>query len=46
MVMVQIGGTLAEAMARIRAYAYAENLRLIEVARAVVNRQLHFDRDG
>jgi len=46
MVMVQTGGTLVEAMARIRAYAYAENLRLIDVARAVVNRQLHFDRDG
>jgi hypothetical protein len=46
MVMVQIGGTLAEAMARIRAHAYAENLRLIDVARAVVNRQLRFDRDG
>jgi hypothetical protein len=46
MVMVQIGSTLAEALARIRAYAYAENLRMIDVARAVVNRQLHFDRDG
>jgi hypothetical protein len=45
MVMVQIGGTLAEALARIRAHAYAENLRLIDVARAVVNRQLRFDRD-
>jgi hypothetical protein len=46
MVMVQIRGTLAEALARIRAHAYAENLRLIDVARAVVNRQLRFDRDG
>jgi hypothetical protein len=46
MVMVQIGGTLPEALARIRAHAYAENLRLIDVARAVVNRQLRFDRDG
>jgi GAF domain/ANTAR domain len=45
MVMVQTGGTLAEAMARIRAHAYAENLRLIDVARAVVNRQLRFDRN-
>lgn len=45
MVMVQLGGTLAEAMARIRAHAYADNLRLIEVARAVVNRQLRFGRD-
>jgi hypothetical protein len=46
MVMVQIDGTLAEAMARIRAHAYAENLRLIDVARAVVQRKLRFDRDG
>jgi len=45
MVMVQTGGTLVEAMARIRAYAYAENLRVIDVARSVVNRQLRFDRD-
>ncbi len=45
MVMVQIGGTLMDALARIRAHAYAENLRLIDVARAVVNRQLLFDRD-
>jgi len=43
MVMVQIGGTLAEAMARIRAHAYAENRRLIDVARAVIARDLRFD---
>jgi hypothetical protein len=46
MVMVQIGGSLAEAMARIRAHAYAENRRLIDVARDVVTRKLWFDRDG
>jgi hypothetical protein len=46
MVMVQIGGTLGEAMARIRAHAYAENRRLIDVARDVVTRELRFDRDG
>jgi hypothetical protein len=45
MVMVQIGGTLAEAMARLRAYAYAHDLRLVEVARAIVARELRFDRD-
>jgi AmiR/NasT family two-component response regulator len=45
MVMVQISGTLAEAMARIRAHAYVENRRLIEVARDVVTRKLRFDRD-
>ena len=46
MVMVQTGGTLAEAMARIRAYAYAEDLRLTDVARAIVDRRLRFNRDG
>jgi GAF domain-containing protein len=45
MVMIQLGGTLSEAMARIRAYAYAQNQRLIDVARAVVARDLRFDRD-
>jgi hypothetical protein len=45
MVMVQIGGTLTQAMVRIRAYAYAENLRLIDVARAIVDRKLRFDPD-
>ncbi|GIF01319.1 GAF and ANTAR domain-containing protein [Paractinoplanes rishiriensis] len=45
MVMVQIGGTISEALARMRAYAYAENRRLDEVARDVVARRLQFDRD-
>ena len=45
MVMIQIGGTLAEAMARIRAYAYAQDQRLVDVARAIVARELHFERD-
>jgi GAF domain-containing protein len=45
MVMVQIGGTLVEAMSRIRAHAYAENRRLIDVARDVVGRRLRFDAD-
>jgi hypothetical protein len=45
MVMVQIGGDLADAMARIRAYAYAENRRLVDVARDIVARRLTFDRD-
>ena len=45
MVMIQLGSTLSEAMARIRALAYAENRRLIDVARAVVARELRFDRD-
>jgi hypothetical protein len=45
MVMVQLGGTLPEAMARIRAYAYAHDLRLSDVARAIVARELRFDPD-
>lgn len=45
MVMVQIGGTISEAMARMRAYAYAENRRLGDIARDVVARRLQFVRD-
>ncbi|MFI6238834.1 GAF and ANTAR domain-containing protein [Micromonospora sp. NPDC050795] len=45
MVMVQLGVTLAEAMARIRAYAYAEDRRLSDVTRDIVARRLRFDRD-
>jgi GAF domain-containing protein len=44
MVMVQIGGTLAEAMARIRAYAYAHDRRIVDVARAIVAGELFFER--
>jgi GAF domain-containing protein len=45
MVMVQLGCTLSEAMTRIRAYAYAENRRLVDVARDIVARILRFDGD-
>ncbi len=45
MVMVQLGVSLNEAMARLRAYAYAENRRIGEVARDVVARRLRFDPD-
>ena len=45
MVMVQIEGTITEAMARMRAYAYAENRGLSEIACDVVSRKLQFDRD-
>lgn len=45
MVMVQIGGTIAEAIARMRAYAYAESRSLSAVARDVVARRLHFEQD-
>jgi hypothetical protein len=45
MVMVQLGISLSEAMARIRAYAYAENRRLGEVAHDIVSRRLRLDSD-
>jgi hypothetical protein len=43
MVMVQLGVTIAEALVRLRAYAYAEGRTLADVARDVVARKLHFD---
>ena len=43
MVMVQLGISIGEAMARMRAYAYAHDRRLSEVARDVVARRLRFD---
>lgn len=45
MVMVQLGVGLVDALARIRAYAYAENRRLGEVAADIVARRLRFDPD-
>jgi hypothetical protein len=45
MVMVQLGISLGEAMVRIRAYAYAENRRLGEVAHDIVTRRLRLDSD-
>ena len=45
MVMVQIGGTISEAMARLRAYAYVESRSLSEIARAVVAGRLSFEQD-
>ena len=45
MVMVQIGSTLTDAMARMRAYAFAESRSLTDVARDIVARRLSFDRD-
>jgi GAF domain-containing protein len=45
MVMVQLGCTLSEAMTRIRAYAYAEDRRLLDVARDIVARDLRFGGD-
>ncbi|WP_346265303.1 GAF and ANTAR domain-containing protein [Actinoplanes xinjiangensis] len=45
MVMVQLGVTIGEAMTRMRGYAFAHGRRLDDVARDVVARRLHFDRD-
>jgi hypothetical protein len=45
MVMVQLGTNLQDAMARMRAYAYANNRRLSDVAADIVARQLSFDND-
>jgi hypothetical protein len=46
MVMVQLGVPLGEAMARLRAYAYANDRTLGEVAREIVSRSLTFEREG
>lgn len=46
MVMVQLGVSLAEALARMRAHAYAENRQLGELAADIVARRLRFDSDG
>jgi hypothetical protein len=43
MVMVQLGISLAEALVRLRAHAYAEDRPLSEVAADVVARRLRFD---
>jgi hypothetical protein len=44
MVMVQLGVSISDALARMRAYAYAENRPLADVARDIVARRLSFDR--
>jgi hypothetical protein len=46
MVMVQLGVSIGEAMARMRAFAYAQDRRLGEVAHDVVARRLRFDPDN
>jgi GAF domain-containing protein/ANTAR domain-containing protein len=45
MVSVQMGVNLVDALARLRAYAFAENRPLGDVARDVVARRLRFDSD-
>jgi hypothetical protein len=48
MITVQLGVTVAVALVRLRAYAYAHDRRLRDVARDVVGRRLRFhpDADG
>jgi hypothetical protein len=45
MVMVQLGVSLAEALARMRAYAFANEQRLADVAGRIVRRELVLPRD-
>jgi hypothetical protein len=46
MIIAQLGITAAAAFARLRAYAYAHDRRLGDVARDVVARRLRFDPDS
>jgi hypothetical protein len=45
MLTVQLGVPIAEAFARLRAHAYAQNQRLADVASDIVARRLHLRRD-
>jgi hypothetical protein len=45
MILVQLGVSAEAAFARLRAYAYAEERRIGDVARDVVERRLRFDPD-
>jgi hypothetical protein len=46
MIIVQLGVTAAVAFIRLRAYAYAHDRRLSDVAQDVVARRLRFGVDG
>ena len=46
MVAAQLEVSVAEALIRMRAYAFANNYQLAEVADAVVSRRLRLDNDG
>lgn len=46
MLTVQLGATAAEAFARLRAYAYAQDRRLADVARDIVTRRLRLPPDS
>jgi hypothetical protein len=45
MILVQLGVSADAAFARLRAYAYAHDRRLGDVAGDVVERRLRFERD-
>ena len=45
MLMVDLGVGINEAMARLRAYAYAEDRTLSDVAKDIVGGKLKLDRD-
>jgi AmiR/NasT family two-component response regulator len=45
LVLAQLGVSAEAAFARLRAYAYAEDRRLDDVARDVVERRLRFEPD-
>jgi hypothetical protein len=45
MVMVQIGGSITDAAARIRAYAFAQNRSLEDVAHEIIAGHLRFEAD-
>lgn len=46
MLTVQLGASAAEAFARLRAYAYAQDRRLADVARDIVTRRLRLSPDS
>ncbi|MEU3274293.1 GAF and ANTAR domain-containing protein [Saccharomonospora sp. NPDC006951] len=46
MVSVQLGIPVVDALLRLRAHAFADNVRLTDLARAVVQRKLRFGRNG
>ncbi|MET8764039.1 GAF and ANTAR domain-containing protein [Lentzea sp. NPDC004782] len=46
MISVQLGVGVEEALVRLRAHAYAQDRRLVDVARDVVERRLRFSRDA
>jgi hypothetical protein len=46
MVMVQLGVSLADALSRLRAHAFAQNRHLSAVAADVVARRLILERDS